>query len=116
MRAAGAILLALVLLPAYRLLDAPDAGAFPRGSLAAAELSRTLLLVGSFIAIAVGVVISRLLDPAAIDRASARTGAKLTSIPIVWFAVGLGVITAVLTLVFSLVVLDGKPNLIDSMV
>jgi hypothetical protein len=116
MRAAGAILLALVLLPAYRLLDTPDAGAFPRGSLAAADLSRTLLLVGTFIEIAVGVVISRLLDPAAIERATARAGEKLTGIPILWFAAGLGVITTVLTLVFSLVVLEGKPNLIDSMV
>ena len=116
MRAAGAILLALVLLPAYRLLDTPDAGAFPRGSLAAAELSRTLLLVGSFIAIAVGVVASRLLDPAAIERSVDRLGAKLTSIPIRWFAAGLGAITTLLTLVFSLVVLEGKPNLIDSMV
>ena len=116
MRAAGAILLALVLLPVYRLLDTPDAGAIPRGSLAAAELSRTLLLVGSFIAIAVAVVVSRLLDPAAIERVSARLGTKLTSIPIRWFAIGLGVITMVLTLVFSLVVLEGKPNLIDSMV
>lgn len=116
MRAAGAILLALVLLPAYRLLDTPDAGAFPRGSLAAAELSRTLLLVGSFIAIAVGVVASRLLDPAAIERVLHRLGAKLASIPILWFAAGLGAITTLLTLVFSLAVLEGKPNLIDSMV
>ena len=116
MRAAGAVLLALVLLPAYRLLDTPDAGAFPRGSLAAAELSRTLLLVGSFIAIGVAVVVSRLLDPGAIERASVRLGTKLASIPILWFAAALGVITTVLTLVFSLAVLDGKPNLIDSMV
>ena len=116
MRAAGAILLALVLLPAYRLLDTPDAGAFPRGSLAAAELSSTLLLVGSFIAIAVGVVASRLLDPAAIERGLDRIGARLAGIPILLFAAGLGALTTILTLVFSLVVLEGKPNLIDSMV
>ncbi len=116
MRAAGAVLLALVLLPAYRLLDTAGAGAFPRGSVAAAEISRTLLLVGSFIAIVVGVVISRVLDPAAIDRALARVGGKLVSIPILRFAATLGAVTALLTLVFSLVVLEGKPNLIDSMV
>jgi hypothetical protein len=116
MRVAGVALLALVLLPIYRLLESPDAGAFPRGSVAAAELSRTLLLVGSFIAIAAGVLASRLLDPAAIDRVLARLGAKLGSIPTLWYAGGLGVITAVLTLVFSVVVLEGKPNLIDGMV
>lgn len=116
MRVAGAVLLALVLLPVYRLLDTAGAGAFPRGSVAAAEISRTLLLVGSFITIVIGVVISRVLDPAAIDRTLARVGAKLVSIPILWFAAGLGAITTLLTLVFSLVVLEGKPNLIDSMV
>ncbi len=116
MRAAGAILVVLVLFPVYRLLNTPDAGLFPRGSVAAAELSRTLLLVGSFIAIVVGVIVSRLLDPAAIERALSRLGTRLANVPIHRFAAMLGVVTALLTLIFSLVVLEGKPNLIDSMV
>ncbi len=115
-RAAGVALLALVLLPVYRLLDRPDAGLFPRGSLAAAELSRTLLFLGSIIAILVAIIASRVLDPSAIDRTLARLGRRLVAIPTLWFAGGLALVTAALTLAFSLVVLDGKPNLIDAMV
>jgi len=115
-RVAGVVLLALVLLPVYRLLDRPDAGLFLRGSLAAAELSRSMLFLGSFIAIAVAILASRVLDPSAIDRTLARLGGRLVAIPTPWFAGGLALIAAALTLAFSLVVLDGKPNLIDAMV
>jgi Dolichyl-phosphate-mannose-protein mannosyltransferase len=116
LRAAGMVLVALVLLPVYRLLDGPDAGRFPRGSLAAAELSRSMLFLGSFIAIAVAILASRVLDPSAIDRALGRLGKRLVAIPTLWFAGGLALIAAALTLAFSLAVLDGKPNLIDAMV
>lgn len=115
-RAAGVVLLALVLLPVYRLLDRPDAGLFLRGSLAAAELSRSMLLLGSFLVIAVAIIASRVLDPSAIDRTLARLGRRLVAIPTLWFAGGLALVAAALTLAFSLVVLDGKPNLIDAMV
>ena len=116
LRAAGVVLVALVLLPVYRLLDRPDAGRFPRGSLAAAELSRSMLFLGSFIAIAVAILASSVLDPSAIDRALGRLGKRLVAIPTLWFAGGLALIAAALTLAFSLTVLDGKPNLIDAMV
>lgn len=116
LRAAGGILLALVIFPVYRLLDRPDAGLFLRGSLAAAELSRTLLFVGAFIVLAVAVFVSRFFDTAAIDRTLARLGNKLVAIPTRWFAGGLALIAFVLTLGFSLLVLEGKPNLVDAMV
>jgi len=107
---------ALVLFPVYRLLDRPDAGLFLRGSIAAAELSRTLLFLGSFIAIAVAVLMSRFFDATAIDRALTRLGRRLAAIPTPWFAGGLALIAFALTLGFSLAVLDGKPNLVDAMV
>jgi hypothetical protein len=116
LRAAGVILIALVLLPVYRLIYRPDAGAFPRVILAAAELSRSMLLLGSLIVITVAILASRMLDPSAIDRTIARLGARLVAIPTLWFAVGLGLIAAALTLAFSLIVLEGKPNNIDAMV
>lgn len=116
LRAAGVVLLALVLLPVYRLIYRPDAGAFPRVILAAAELSRSMLFLGSLIVITVAILASRVLDPSALDRTLARLGQRLVAIPTLWFAVGLGLITAALTLAFSLVVLDGKPNNIDAMV
>ncbi|HEU4748018.1 MAG TPA: hypothetical protein VFS56_05910, partial [Gemmatimonadaceae bacterium] len=116
LRGAGVLLLALVLFPVYRLLDRPDAGLFLRGSIGAAELSRTMLFLGSVITIAVAVIISRSVDTTAIDRALASLGRKLAAVPTLWFAGGLALITFALTLAFSLVVLEGKPNLVDAMV
>ena len=116
LRAAGLVLAALVIFPIYRLLDVPDAGLFPRGSIAASELAKTLLLLGSFIAIAIGVILSRLLDASALERVFARAGSRLVAIPIARFATALALIAGILTAVFSIAVLGGKPNLIDAMV
>ena len=116
LRLAGALLALLVVLPAYRLLARPDAGLFLRGAIAAADLARTMLLVGSFIALAVAAIASRLIDPSSIDRTLARFGNRLAAIPAPWFAGALAVVSASLALGFSLVVLHGKPNLIDAMV
>src|SRR4030088_135958 len=116
LRAAGVVLIALVLLPVYRLIYRPDAGAFPRVILAAAELSRSMLFLGSVIVITVAILASRMLDPSGIERTLGRLGGRLVAIPTLWFAVGLGLITAALTLAFSLIVLDGKPNNIHAMV
>jgi hypothetical protein len=113
---AGVVLIALVLFPFYRLLGGPEAGRFPRGAIAAADLSRSLLVLGSFIVIVVAVLASRLLDAPAIDRRLAGLGARLVAIPILWFAGALAVITLALTFAFSVLVLGGKPNLIDAMV
>ena len=115
-RAAGVVLLALVLLPVYLVLDRPDAGLFPKGSLAAAELARTMLFLGSFIVLAVAGFLSRFVDASTADTTFARLGKILTDIPTVWFATGLALLAAAITLAFSLIVLDGKPNLIDAMV
>jgi hypothetical protein len=116
LRVAGVVLIALVLFPFYRLLGGPDAGRFPRGAIAAADLSRSLLGLGSFIVIVVAVLASRLLDAAATDRRLAGLGEKLVAIPTLWFAGALAVITLALTFAFSVLVLGGKPNLIDAMV
>jgi len=116
LRLAGALLALLVVFPAYRLLARPDAGLFPRGAIAAADLARTMFFLGSFIVIAVAVIASRVLDPSSIDRRLALIGKRVTAIPTLWFAGGLAVVAALLSLTFSLVVLNGKPNLIDAMV
>ena len=116
LRLAGTLLALLVVFPAYRLLARPDAGLFPRGAIAAADLARTMFFLGSFIVIAVAVIASRVLDPSSIDRRLALIGKRVTAIPTPWFAGGLAVVAALLSLTFSLVVLNGKPNLIDAMV
>jgi hypothetical protein len=116
LRVAGAVLILLVVLPVYRLLDTPDAGLFVRGSIASAELSRTIFFLGLFILSAVGVMASRIIDPAAVAKSFAQLGNRLAPIPALWFAASLALLSTCLTLAFSLVVLRGKPNLIDSMV
>lgn len=116
LRLAGTLLALLVVLPAYRLLARPDAGLFPRGAIAAADLARTMFLLGSFIVIAVAVIAIRVLDPSSIDRRLALIGKRVAAIPTLWFAGALAVVAALLALAFSLVVLKGKPNLIDAMV
>ena len=116
LRLAGTSLALLVVLPAYRLLARPDAGLFPRGAIAAADLARTMFFLGSFIVIAVAVIASRMLDPSSLDRRLALIGKRVAAIPTLWFAGALAVVAALLALAFSLVVLKGKPNLIDAMV
>ena len=114
--AVGVALILLVVFPVFRLLDRPDAGLFLRGAMAAAELARSMLFFGSIIVLALAIVIARLVDAQTIERAFTRCGGWLQGIPTARFASALAVTSGFLTLLFSLVVLDGKPNLVDSMV
>ncbi len=116
LRISGAVLVLLVVLPLYRLLDTPAAGPFDRASVASAELSRTIFFLGLLILATLGIVASRIVDPTAVAQAFAQFGKRLVAIPLIWFATGLALVSAFLTLAFSLAVLDGKPNLIDAMV
>ena len=114
--AVGALLVFFVIVPVYRLLVSPDADLFLRGAINVAELSRTLLLYGSLIVLGVGVLASRLLGQPWIEKMLHGLGTRLTAISVLKFAVGLALLSACITLIFSIVVLDGKPNLIDAMV
>jgi hypothetical protein len=116
LRVAGAALALLVVFPFYRLLDTSDAGPFLRGSIAVAELSRTMVFLGLLILAAVGVMASRITNPSAVTNAFARLGNRLAAIPALWFAAGLALLSSCITLVFTLTALDGKPNLVDAMV
>ena len=115
-RAAGAILVLLIVVPAYWLLATPGAGAVPRGSISAAELSRTMMFAGTIIVLAVGVLASRLVDPSSFEDLLLRIGARLRGIPVFKFALGAALLSGCLAFGFSMLVLEGKPNLIDAMV
>ncbi|MFL5573682.1 MAG: hypothetical protein ACJ78R_09275 [Gemmatimonadaceae bacterium] len=116
LRAAGAILILLVVAPAYSLLVTPTAGAFARGSASTADLSRTLLFAGTVIVLAIGVMASRFVDASSLDVRLTRIGTRIAAVSPLSFALGAAAVAAVITLVFSTVVLEGKPNLIDAMV
>jgi len=75
-----------------------------------------MFFLGSFIVVAVAVIASRMLDASSVGRRLAHIGNRLAAIPTLWFAGVLAVVAALLALAFSLVVLKGKPNLIDAMV
>jgi hypothetical protein len=116
LRAIGLILVLLVVIPVYLLLRAPDAGAFPRGSISAAQLSGTMQFAGTLIVLAVGVMASRIANQTRIEDFLSRLGRRLTRIPMLSFALCAALASALITLGFSLLVLQGKPNLIDAMV
>ena len=116
LHAGGALLILLVVLPLYSLLDQPGAGPFPLGAVAAAELSRSLLFLGSVIIVVLAIFASRLVDAAALERAVARVGTTLVNVPTARFACSLALIAGLITLGFSHQVLHGKPNLVDAMV
>ncbi|MGH7604289.1 MAG: hypothetical protein ACRENK_09870 [Gemmatimonadaceae bacterium] len=115
-RAVGAVLALLVVVPAYRLLASPDAGASLRGVIGIAELSRSVLVPGTIIVLAAGIVVSLLLGSSSIENRLVRLGRRLEAIPPSTFAFGCALVSAAITLGFSRFVLDEKPNLIDAMV
>ncbi|MGI8400243.1 MAG: hypothetical protein ACR2NS_01385 [Gemmatimonadaceae bacterium] len=115
-RVVGAVLVLLVVIPAYRLLASPDAGPFILGAIDAAELSRTLLMTGALIIVAIGVLGSRVLGRSSAENLVIRLGARLATLPRTGFAFGAALLSASIALAFSVFVLQGKPNLIDAMV
>ncbi len=115
-RIVGVLLLLLILVPVYRLVATADSDRIASDVIDAADVSRTLFLLGTLITLTIGILASRVIDAAALDRAFARIGAMLEGIATSSFAGSLAVLSALLCYVFSVTVLDGKPNLIDAMV
>lgn len=114
-RACGAVLAGLVALPVYRLLYGREIGIMGDDVLLVTEQDRALLLIGTPIIIALGLILARIVGAARTEALAARIGSALTKVPLLRFAVALGLIAALYSAAFSLLMLDGKPNLIDSM-
>jgi hypothetical protein len=115
-RFTGGLLLLLIIVPFYRMVAATDADRIAGDVIDAADVARTLLLLGTLITLTIGVLASRVIDAPRLERSLGKMGSWLGSIPLPWFAGSLALLSGLLCLVFSLVVLDGKPNLIDAMV
>ena len=112
----GGLLLLLLVVPFYRVVATATSDRIASDVIDAADVSRTLLLLGTLITLTIGVLASRVVDPAALEQSYGKVGRRLASIPVVWFAASLAVVSALISLVFSVSVLEGKPNLIDAMV
>src|ERR1700686_475089 len=114
-RITGGLLLLLILVPFYRLVGTEDSDRVARDVIDAADLSRSLFLLGTLITLTIGVLASRVIDSSNLERALQNVERRLVAIPLLWFAGSLALVSGLLSLVFSLSVLEGKPNLIDAM-
>jgi len=115
-RAIGLVLLLLVALPVYRLVGASNTNKIASDVTDAADVSRTLLLLGTLIALIFGIAASRFLERLDVEGKAAGFGHWLVSFRLPRYALILALISALICLGFSIIVLDGKPNLIDAMV
>ena len=116
LRLCGVLLILLVLVPFYRVVASTSSDRIATDVVEAADTSRTLMLLGTLITLTLGVLVSRVVDAPRLESRLAALGDRLTAIPLSWFATTLAVLTAVFTVIFSVSVLHGKPNLIDAMV
>lgn len=114
-RACGALLVALVALPVYRLLYGREIGLMGEDILKLTEQDRALLLIGAPIAFVAGVILARVAPWPRLAASFARIGRALTAFPAVGFAAAVGLFAALYAAGFSLWIVDAKPNLIDSM-
>lgn len=115
-RFTGGLLVLLLIVPFYRLVATADSDRIAGDVIDAADVSRTLLLLGTLITLTLGGLASRVIDPSGLERSYGKVGHRLGSIPVAWFAGSVALLSALISLVFSVSILQAKPNLIDAMV
>ena len=115
-RVVGAILLALTLLPIHRLLRGRQVGVAGHDVVGAADRAYEIMLLGAAIVLTVAVLASRVISWETVDGWLQRIARAISAPSRVAFAAGAAILCAILTALFALLVLDGKPNLVDAMV
>jgi len=112
----GLALLLLTAIPVYRILDHEDTGLAGRATVGFADIFFEVSLSGFLLMVPVGILGAVLLRPEVLRRASIRAEQVILSPRTgVWFA-ACATTGALLTAAFSLLVLEGKPNLVDAFV
>lgn len=114
-RCCGAILVAMVAVPLYRVLLGREIGLMGSDVLLVAEQDRALMVAGTPIVLVVALILARAFGSKNLQAATDRISVWLARVPGLTFATVLGLVAAAYTAGFSLWALDGKPNLIDSM-
>lgn len=114
-RAVGLLLVALVVLPVYRLLGHAAAGYAGEVTVHVAELQRELLLAGALLSVLPALIAARLLSPARLATLLGGVRRVLLCPRPGTFAVGAGALCGALTLLFSLLVLELQASHIDSL-
>jgi hypothetical protein len=114
-RLIGVVLLLMIVAPVYRLVAISDQDRSAAHIVDTANVASTLMLLGTLITLTIGVLASRVVDPLRLERFLQNAGRRLVSIPLPWFALSLALVSGFLCFVFSVSVLESKPNLIDAM-
>lgn len=114
-RCLGGLLVLLTVVPFYRLLPLWETGLAGQATAALSEVTAGILWSGALLALIPAIILARLVRPRALEQRLARLGDLLLVPRTLPFALALAGLSGLLTLAFSLLVLEGKPNLIDAM-
>ena len=114
-RMVGAGLIALTILPVWRLLDPERTGLAGAATVTQMTDLVDLAWSGALLALIPLVLLVWLGDRLPLDAWLARGARRVASMPTRSFALLVFALSAALALAFELVVLEGKPNLIDAM-
>jgi hypothetical protein len=115
-RVIGATLLALTLLPVHRVLRDRQVGVAGHDILGAADRAWEMLLLGGGIVLTIAVLASRVITWETVAGWLRRVARLITAPSAAVFASAAAALCTILTALFALLVLDGKPNLVDAMV
>jgi hypothetical protein len=112
-RACGGVLLCMAVLPLFRLLDPAQTGFAGEITTWLMEIHLEFVLYGGLISIGLLVLGARLV-PDGVAAAAARAVDRVAALPLGTAVAACAALSLLLGIAFSLGVLDGRPNLIDS--
>lgn len=114
-RIVGAGLLVITLLPVHRVLRGRQVGLAGDEILGAADRAYEMQLLGAAIVLTVAVLASRVISWETVDGWLRKIARLITAPSPAAFAAAAATLCTVLTALFAVAVLDGKPNLVDAM-
>lgn len=117
-RAGGLVLLALAILPLYRVLAAPETGLAGGGTVHIVDIYYEFTWTGLMLVLPVALLSAILLRGERADAVMsvlARAAAPVRRLGAARFGLLLAVVSGLLTLAFTHFVLEGRPNFVDSL-
>ena len=114
-RAAGLALVLLTVVPLFRLLPSRDTGATGRWTAETVSIQTDLLWSGAMVLAIIAVVAGMLIPPARAARWRAALGALVVRPSRPAFAIGVGVVSFLVTAVVARAVFESRPNLVDAL-
>jgi hypothetical protein len=112
-RLLGCVLLVFAVAPLYRLLDPSRSGLAAENTIATMDIFADLITAGLLVLIPVALLGARLVTPSAEQRLRSGAG-RLASVGIRRVAAAAAAVGFGIALAFGLLVLEGKPNMIDA--